>query len=121
MNKTFRKSNIIYDDLTSSKESFSYNVRLIICCTVVIIILGVLYNMFVLNNGTKFDHTLSILVLLFFGVVILFNIFDGRKNYYKLKSYKREYKIATETPEERQVRERSEKFTRILKKPAEEK
>ena len=77
--------------------------------------LSILFYIFVTGKGNVFDYIVSITILLFF----LYQLFRQssliKKRFKQRKTFQREYDIATETPEQRQARQRSEKFSRILK------
>ena len=79
------------------------------------IILSTLFYLFVLNKGNVFDIVLSCGVVLFFVILILYNLYRYNDLSKSKKSLEREYMIATETPEQKLQRTRSEKLTRVLK------
>jgi len=103
-------------DLENAKESFTLNKRIIVFSIILESIFSVLFFYFVYNKGNIVDYVFSLTVLTFFVAIIIFNCFYISGNFKKVKTLNRKYMIATETPEQKMVRERNEKFTRILKK-----
>jgi len=112
MNEIRHPKDIMFDisclNIKHYKKTFLFSL-------IVEIILFISYFIFVVGKGTKFDYSLSIIILTFFAVIIIHNIIRLIKGISKLKSLNREYNIATETDEQRIRRKRTEKFSRILK------
>lgn len=114
MNKQIRNTRDINDDIREFKDKIKENKKRLLFSLISEISLIISYFIFVIDKGTKFDHTLSIIILTFFVIVFISNMKQFYFNFTKLKSLNREYLIATETKEEKMKRERTEKLSRVL-------
>ena len=114
MNKQIRNPKYINDDIIKFKDKIKKNKKRILFSLISEISLIISYFIFVIDKGTKFDHTLSIIILIFFVIVFISNMKQFYFNSIKLKSLNREYLIANETKEEKIKRERTEKLSRVL-------
>lgn len=109
-----RREYDIRRDLDKCETKHLNTKGLSIICLSVLCILSPLFYLFVFNKGNIFDLIMSSVLIFLFTFLSVYNLYRYKKLTKSKKSLEREYKIATETPEERLQRMRSEKITRVL-------
>jgi len=77
-------------------------------------LLSTLFYLFVFNKGNMFDIVVSSVVVVFFLILSIYNLYKHKGLCKTKTTLEREYKIATETPEERLQRTRYEKLSRVV-------
>lgn len=70
--KNRRRVYDIKNDLDNLSNSINNNKKYILFSIIADIILSILYYIFVVGKGTKFDHSVSILVLSFFVIICMY-------------------------------------------------
>jgi len=101
-------------EIDKVKKENIHNKRKVTVFIIIEIILTTLFFIFVVNKGNLFDYISSIAMLIFIFILIFQNINRILANNKKLIKLLKEYKISTETKEEKLNRIRIEKFNRIL-------